>query len=140
MSNVFSIVASATGYTNVDVSGADIPLTNASGTTPGPLNPNMYVPFLAPNTSAVGAGGGAVFTATGLNTNMTAANAPAPVNLTALNETVPSSGPPTGNGTSTGVGSSASAKPSGARKEVMVAGATVLGFVGALSVVVALSV
>ena len=94
MSNVFSFVASATGYKNVKVSGADVPLTNASGTTPGPLNPNMYVPFLAPNISAIGAGGGPVFIAHGLNTSLTAANAPPPVNLTAMHETVPSSGPP----------------------------------------------
>ena len=51
------------------------------------------MPFTAPNTSAVGAGGGPVFIAPGLDTNCTAANAPAPVNLTAKNESVPWSGP-----------------------------------------------
>jgi hypothetical protein len=50
------------------------------------------VPFTAPNTSAVGAGGGSVFIASGLNTSFTAAVAPAPVNLTAQNKTVPWSG------------------------------------------------
>jgi hypothetical protein len=67
-------------------------LTNATGTIPGPLNPRLYVPFTAPNTSAVGAGGGPVFIASGLNTSFTAAVAPAPVNLTAQNKTVPWSG------------------------------------------------
>jgi len=93
LSNVFSFVANATGYKNMDISGSQIPLLNTSGTTPGPLNPNRYVPFTAPNTSAVGAGGGPVFIGPGLNTSFTAAVAPAPVNLTARNETVPWAGP-----------------------------------------------
>jgi hypothetical protein len=95
MSNVFSFVASVTGYQNNDISGSAIPLTNASGTTPGPLNRNQFVPFLAPNLTAVGAGGGPVFIAKGLNTSLTAANAPAPVDLATLGENVPASGPDT---------------------------------------------
>jgi hypothetical protein len=75
----------------LNLSSSDV-LTNATGTIPGPLNPNLYVPFTAPNTSAVGAGGGPVFIASGLNTSFTAAVAPAPVNLTAQNKTVPWSG------------------------------------------------
>ena len=88
LSNVFSFVADVTGYTNTNVSSSDNP-TNATGTIPGPLNPVVYVPFTAPNTSAVGAGGGPVFVASGLNTSFTAAVAPAPVNLTAQNKSVP---------------------------------------------------
>jgi hypothetical protein len=48
----------------------------------GPLNPWLYVLFTAPNTSAVGAGGGPVFVASGMNTNFTAAVGPPSVNLT----------------------------------------------------------
>jgi len=80
-------------YKNLDISAADIPLTNLTGTTPGPLNAQYYVAFTAPNTSAVGAGGGSFFIASGLDTNLTAASARAPVNLTAQNKTVPWSGP-----------------------------------------------
>jgi len=95
LSNVFSFVADATGYTNVNVSSSDV-LTNATTTIPGPLNPELYVPFTAPNTSAVGAGGGPVFVASDLNTSFTAAVAPAPVNLTAQDESVPWAGPRNG--------------------------------------------
>jgi hypothetical protein len=95
LSNVFSFVAATTGYTNVNVSSSDVP-TNLTGVIPGPLNPGLYVPFTAPNTSAVGAGGGSVFVASGLNTSFTAAVAPAPVNLTQKNITLPWSGPRNG--------------------------------------------
>ncbi|THG95952.1 hypothetical protein EW026_g5783 [Hermanssonia centrifuga] len=111
VSNVFAFVANATGYQNLDVAEADIPLTNLTGVYNGPLNPNQYVPFLAPNMSAVGAGGGPVFVASNLDQSLTTANAPAPVNLTALNETVPSevtttaSAPgPSGSGSGSGSG------------------------------------
>jgi hypothetical protein len=82
------------------------------------------VPFTAPNTSAVGAGGGPVFIGPGLNTSFTAANAPAPVNLTALNQTVPASGPRVAASTN----SSSPGKKSGAvgTREGIV-GATALG-------------
>ncbi|KAI0267822.1 phosphoesterase family-domain-containing protein [Gloeopeniophorella convolvens] len=85
MANVYAPVAAAVGYTNTAVTGSAIPLTNASGNTPGPLNPSMFVPFPPPNTSAVGAGGGPVFVAPGVSFS----GAPAPVNLTALGESVP---------------------------------------------------
>lgn len=127
MSNVFSFVASATGYQNNNLAGTSIPLTNASGTYPGPLNANRYVPFTAPNMSAVGAGGGPVFAAASLNKTLTSANAPAPVNLTALNKTVPASGAV--NASQTAPGTSSTSKPSGARKDA-VAGA--IGVLGAL--------
>ncbi|KAI9438814.1 phosphoesterase family-domain-containing protein [Lactarius indigo] len=91
LSNVYSFVADATGYKNLDVSPADIPLTNITGTIPGPLNAQRYVPFRAPNTSAVGAGGGPVFTMPGLDTSITT---PLPViNLTAQGKSVPWLGP-----------------------------------------------
>ncbi|KAF8260202.1 hypothetical protein EI94DRAFT_1773748 [Lactarius quietus] len=88
LSKVFSFVANATNYTNLDISGGDIPLTNLTGKIPGPLNAKYYLPFTAPNTSTVSAGGGPV-----VDCNLTAVSAPAPVNLTAKNETVPWSGP-----------------------------------------------
>jgi hypothetical protein len=127
LSNVYSFVANATGYTNLDVSAADIPLTNLTGNIQGPLNTQYYVPFTAPNTSAVGAGGGPVFIASGLDTNFTTASAPAPVNLTAQNETVPWSGPRVATSSSTN-SSTSSGKKSGAvgAREGMV-GVTVLG-------------
>ncbi|KAF8469318.1 hypothetical protein DFH94DRAFT_697441 [Russula ochroleuca] len=77
LSNVFSFVAVATGCTNLNI-----------GTIPGLLNPQLYVPFTAPNTSAVGAGGGPVFVS-GPNTSFGAAVAPPPVDLTQQNKTFP---------------------------------------------------
>ncbi|KAI9431899.1 hypothetical protein H4582DRAFT_2102701 [Lactarius indigo] len=50
-------VADATGYTNLDVSLADISLTNITGTISDPLNVQYYVPITASNAPAVGAGG-----------------------------------------------------------------------------------
>jgi len=93
MSNVYALVAAKTGYTNVDVKGDAIPLTNISGPIPGALNAEFYVPFTAPNISAVGAGGGKVFVASNLDTNLTVASAPSPVNLTAMSMTVPAEVP-----------------------------------------------
>jgi hypothetical protein len=65
MSNVWSIIADAVNYTNTHVADADIPLTNITSSIPGPLNANvdLQTPWPAPNTSAVGAGGGPVFVA-----------------------------------------------------------------------------
>lgn len=111
LSNVFSFVAAATNYTNLNVSSESV-LTNATGTISGPLNPNQYVPFTAPNTSAIGAGGGPVFVSPGMNTSFTAAVAPAPVNLTQENKTLPWSGPR--NGSNTDTTNSGSGKKSGA--------------------------
>ena len=50
------------GYTNQDVN--PIPDLSQSGTEPGPLNPNpsLVTPYPAPDTNAVGAGGGPVIT------------------------------------------------------------------------------
>ncbi|KAH9029915.1 hypothetical protein EDB85DRAFT_2249171 [Lactarius pseudohatsudake] len=88
-SNVYSFVANATDYTNFDIALPDVPLMNITSTFPGPLN----VPITAPNTSTVGAGGRAVFVASGVDTNLTAASAPAPINLTAQGKTVQWLGP-----------------------------------------------
>ena len=63
MANVYSLVADVTHYKNNDISGASIPLTNLSGTYPGPFNPSMLAPYPPPNFCAVGAGGGPVFAA-----------------------------------------------------------------------------
>lgn len=108
LNNVFDFVASVTGWKNNDISGDSseiraytvfpshlpddleygtdlgcVALLNLTGTIPGPLNPEYYVPFSAPNLNATGAGGGPVFQGPGLNTALSAASLPAPVNLTA---------------------------------------------------------
>ncbi|KAH7908253.1 phosphoesterase family-domain-containing protein [Hygrophoropsis aurantiaca] len=80
VANVFSFVADVTGYKNLDVT--DIPLLNITETIPGPLNPEYYVPYLAP-TNGTGGGSGPTYIAPGTNMSLNAANAPAPVNLTA---------------------------------------------------------
>ncbi|KAI9431904.1 hypothetical protein H4582DRAFT_2084362 [Lactarius indigo] len=82
LSNVYSFVANATGYTNLDISLTDIPLTNTTGIIPGPLNAPYCVPVTAPDTSAVSAAGGPVFVSSGVDISFTAAKASAPVNLT----------------------------------------------------------
>ncbi|KAI0657500.1 phosphoesterase family-domain-containing protein [Cubamyces menziesii] len=85
LNNVFAFVANATGWKNNGISGdsPDIPLLNLTGTIPGPLNVELYQPFTAPNTSGSSPGGGPIFVAPGVDTNLTAAALPAPVNLTA---------------------------------------------------------
>ena len=127
LSNVYSFVATATNYTNLDISAADIPLTNLTGNIPGPLNAQYYVPFTAPNTSAVGAGGGPVFIGPGLDTNFTASSAPAPVNLTAQSESSPWSGPRVASSSSSNSSSSSGKKNGavGAREGIL--GDTMLG-------------
>jgi hypothetical protein len=124
MSNVYSLVANKTGYQNVQVT--NIPLTNLSGTYPGPLNQNRYVPFVAPNMSAVGAGGGSVFVSPTLNVNLTSANAPAPMNLTMANKTVPASGYPSSS-------APAPTKSSGARINSIAGGPVVWAFLAAVA-------
>ncbi|EPS93298.1 hypothetical protein FOMPIDRAFT_1170659 [Fomitopsis schrenkii] len=85
LNNVFDFVAGVTEWKNNGISGSssEIPLLNLTGTIPGPLNPEYYVPFSAPNLNATGAGGGPVFQGPGLNTALSATALPAPVNLTA---------------------------------------------------------
>lgn len=82
-SNVYSFVANVTGYVNNDltINSTSLPLTNLTGNIPGALNTAYWTPVLAPNGTAVGAGGGAVFIGTGTNMSLTSY----PVtNLTAL--------------------------------------------------------
>lgn len=127
MSNVFAFVASATNYTNVALAEADFPLTNLTGVAAGPLNAGAYVPFTAPNTSAVGAGGQGVFVAPSLNTSLTPAAAPAPVNLTAANATVPAAGPVNASASAGAPGPSGSGAASGAQRVRARGAALVLG-------------
>ncbi|KZV72135.1 hypothetical protein PENSPDRAFT_604818 [Peniophora sp. CONT] len=135
MSNVFQLVANVTGYNNTEVTGDAIPLTNLTTIIPGPLNAQMWFPFTAPNISAVGAGGGSVHVASGVNTNLTISNAPMPVNLTAVNATLPADGyfnasaaSASASNSTSGSGSSSSAT------EVRVAAAGVISaFIGAMA-------
>ncbi|KAI9438413.1 hypothetical protein BJY52DRAFT_1421507 [Lactarius psammicola] len=87
LSNDYSFVANARGYTNLDVPLADIPLTNITGTIPGPLNAQFYVHLRRTRPPSVG--GGPVFVTSGLDTSFTAASAPSHGNLTAQGKTVP---------------------------------------------------
>jgi hypothetical protein len=133
VSNVFSLVANTTGYQNVNVTADQIPLTNLTGVFAGPLNAEQYVPFLAPNANAVGAGGGPVFIADGVNMDLNASTAPPPENLTAMGQLVPSEvttssaapGPATTSNTTTGgtggSGSSGAIALEAASKAVIVA-------------------
>ena len=80
LSDVFSFVADVTGYKNNGMTGSSqLPLLNITGTIPGPLNPQYWIPYLAPNTSGTGGGSGPTFIASGTNMSMT--TAPAPINL-----------------------------------------------------------
>jgi hypothetical protein len=83
--DVFNLVASVTSYHNNNLtnSSASLPQLNITGTIPGPLNPNYFVPYLAPNMNSTGGGSGKTFVAPNVNTSLTPANAPAPVNITA---------------------------------------------------------
>ncbi|KIY73976.1 hypothetical protein CYLTODRAFT_416625 [Cylindrobasidium torrendii FP15055 ss-10] len=78
MSNVFSFVADATGYSNKDVPEAEQPLLNLTEIYAGPLNAEIYIPFWAPDTSVEGAGGGKVFVSPELDTTVTIDKLPSP--------------------------------------------------------------
>jgi hypothetical protein len=82
VSNVFAFVANATSYQNNNLTTDNLPLLNLTGTIPGALNPDAYVPYLAPNVDSTGAGGGPTFVAPGVNTSLNASTAPTPVNVT----------------------------------------------------------
>ncbi|KAF8264368.1 hypothetical protein EI94DRAFT_1805956 [Lactarius quietus] len=84
--SVRSAAATQTKHSRTSSHSSPTQRTTQTSTSP-------YVRFTAPNTSAVGAGGSPVFVGPGIDTNLTAANAPAAVNLTAKNETVLWSGP-----------------------------------------------
>lgn len=84
---VWDFQAKQTNYTNYVPQANEIPLLNLTGMYPGSLNPNMWVPIPAPNTTAQGAGDAKVFyNASGLDLNLTSASvlAMAPLNFTAL--------------------------------------------------------
>ncbi|KAH0838654.1 phosphoesterase family-domain-containing protein [Lanmaoa asiatica] len=81
VSNVFALVANATSYKNNNLTTNNIPLLNLTTTIPGPLNLDMWIPWLAP-TNGTGAGGGPTFVASNVNMSLNASTAPAPVNLT----------------------------------------------------------
>ncbi|KAF7333706.1 Phosphoesterase-domain-containing protein [Mycena venus] len=89
VSNVFSFVAAKAGYKNVKVPADQVPQFNLTGVASGALTSASFVPFAAPNLKARGAGGGAVLTRPGLNTKLTAASLPPPVDMLALNKTTP---------------------------------------------------
>ena len=55
-------------------------------------DPDLYIPFAAPNANATGAGGGPVFLGPGLNISVTPESLPKPVNLTEARQSVPASG------------------------------------------------
>lgn len=118
----------------MNVTGDAIPLTNLTTTIPGPLNAEMWFPFTAPNVSAVGAGGGTVFVAAGTNTSFTISNAPMPVNLTAVNATLPADGLFNASAASSSASNSTSSGNSSSAAGVRVAVVGVFGaFVGAVA-------
>ncbi|KAJ7933819.1 phosphoesterase family-domain-containing protein [Mycena leptocephala] len=85
VSNVFSFVASKTGYTNIFIPAAEAPQFNLTAVVPGALTSDAFVPFAAPNlTSPRG-----VLTRPGLDKTLTPAHLPPPVNMRALNRTTP---------------------------------------------------
>jgi hypothetical protein len=83
LANVFALVADVTSYENNNLTTNSLPPLNITGTIPGALNPDAYVPYLAP-TNSTGTGGGPTFFAPNVNMSLNASTAPAPVNLTAL--------------------------------------------------------
>ncbi|KAF9229735.1 phosphoesterase-domain-containing protein [Gyrodon lividus] len=82
VANVFKFVAEATGYQNNNLTASStLPLSNLTGTIPGPLNPQYWVPYLAPNTAGTGGGDGPTFVEPGTNMSLNASTAPAPITL-----------------------------------------------------------
>ncbi|KAK4057344.1 hypothetical protein OIO90_001410 [Microbotryomycetes sp. JL221] len=94
VSNVFAFVANKTGHVNNNLTGANVnslPLTNLTGIFDGYCNPEQWTPVLAPNVSAVGAGGGPVFVYSSLDRSLTSFTAQ---NLTSLGLTNPANNNP----------------------------------------------
>ncbi|GEM11770.1 acid phosphatase [Rhodotorula toruloides] len=89
LANVYSWAANATGYQNNGLtnSSSNLTLTNLTGIFPGFANDQMWTPILAPNMSAVGAGGGPVFAGNGTDTSLTSWDQP--INWTARSEPNP---------------------------------------------------
>ncbi|KAJ7629132.1 hypothetical protein FB45DRAFT_979563 [Roridomyces roridus] len=73
VSNVFSFIADKTGYKKLHVPANEVPSSS------------RYVPFTAPNVTALGAGGRGVLLRPGLDLNLTPERMPAPVNLGRMN-------------------------------------------------------
>ncbi|GBE83474.1 phosphoesterase family-domain-containing protein [Sparassis latifolia] len=96
VNNVFSWVAATANWTNngLIANSSNIPLLNLTGTIAGPLNPELYLPFTAPDASAMGPGAPGVFVSPGTNTSFTTSDLPAPVNLTNLGQPLPWSASP----------------------------------------------
>jgi hypothetical protein len=92
--DVFKLVSSVTSYqnNNLTATSVSLPQLNLTGTIPGPLNPDYYVPYLAPNTNSTGGGSGKTFVAPNVNTSLTSASAPAPVNISASTGTSSAAG------------------------------------------------
>ena len=79
---VWAFQANMTGYTNAPATGANVPMLNLTAVAPGPGNPTIWTPILAPQANAVGAGGGQVFfNNSATNMSMTSYT---PINLTAM--------------------------------------------------------
>ncbi|KAJ7105374.1 hypothetical protein FB45DRAFT_863934 [Roridomyces roridus] len=77
------------GYTNVHVPTNQAPQFNLTGVVPGALTSAAFTPAAPPNIHAKGVDGGLVFLRPGLDTSLTPAKLPAPVNRIALNSTTP---------------------------------------------------
>ena len=82
MANVLPWIAPTVGYTNKNVSGSAIPLTNLTGVAPGPLSSKLHTTFTLPDNQTVpGAGGQGVLVLPGADKSHVASKAPAPRNL-----------------------------------------------------------
>lgn len=94
VANVFEIVANITSYQNNNLTGSStsLPQLNITGTIPGPLNPDYYVPYLAPNTNGTGGGSGPTFVASNVNMSLNLGDAPAPSNISATSTTSSAAG------------------------------------------------
>ncbi|KAM0786985.1 hypothetical protein ACM66B_002403 [Microbotryomycetes sp. NB124-2] len=94
VANVYSFVANKTGYTNNGLSGNQpdaLPLTNLTGVFDGFCNPEQWIPILAQNFSAIGAGGGNVFVGPDVDKSLTSFKA---LNLTEMGLTNPANSDP----------------------------------------------
>jgi len=78
MANVFDFVATATGVSNTPNPNPE-PLTNLTGIYPGPLNPNAWIPFVAP---VVSNRFGRTFIRQGMDMSVTKDTVGAPITIT----------------------------------------------------------
>lgn len=81
VASVFAFQAEITNHTNYVPTEAEIPMLNLTGTYPGACNPAMWIPILAPDVTATGAGNGSVFYNTSA-VDASLSSAPTPLNLT----------------------------------------------------------